>query len=194
MEEMLDVLNEDGTPAGRTVSREEAHREGILHGTSQIFIYRVKNGRVQILLQRRSQEKDSFPGKLDISSAGHIPAGMSPLENAVKELKEELGLTVNADQLKFAFIHRSEGINTFHGQIFNDRQISHVYTMECDMEEEDFKLQKSELSEVIWQDADITIERITAGDEEYCLDPEKFKRITGIIKDTVFERNEEKQG
>ena len=185
MEEMLDILNEDGTPAGRIVSRKEAHREGILHGTSQIFIYRVKNGKVQILLQRRSLEKDSFPGKLDISSAGHIPSGVSPDDNAVKELEEELGLSVKKQQLHFVFIHRSEGINTFHGKVFNDRQVSYVYVLECDKEEDEFILQKSELSQVIWQDADITIDEIIKGNGEYCLDRWKFEKVTEIIKDMV---------
>lgn len=186
MAELLDVLNEDGTPTGEAVSRDKAHREGILHGTSQIFIYRIKDNKVQILLQRRSHEKDSFPDCLDISSAGHIPFGVSPEDNAVKELNEELGLIVDKSQLQFLFLHRSSGINNFHGQVFNDEQISSVYVLECDRE--DFVVQKSELSEVVWQDADITIRHIEAEDKEYCLDEWKFKEVTKCIKEIVKDR------
>ena len=89
--ELFDVIDSKGNPAGQIVSREKAHAEGIPHRTAHIWIIRKKEGRVQILLQKRSQNKDSFPGKFDTSSAGHIQAGDEPLESALRELKEELG-------------------------------------------------------------------------------------------------------
>ena len=80
--ELFDVIDSKGNPAGQIVSREKAHAEGIPHRTAHIWIIRKKEGRVQILLQKRSQNKDSFPGKFDTSSAGHIQAGDEPLESA----------------------------------------------------------------------------------------------------------------
>ena len=91
--ELFDVIDSKGNPAGQIVSREKAHAEGIPHRTAHIWIIRKKEGKVQILLQKRSQNKDSFPGKFDTSSAGHIQAGDEPLESALRELKEELGIT-----------------------------------------------------------------------------------------------------
>ena len=79
--ELFDVIDSKGNPTGQIVSREKAHAEGIPHRTAHIWIIREKEGRVQILLQKRSQNKDSFPGKFDTSSAGHIQAGDEPLEN-----------------------------------------------------------------------------------------------------------------
>ena len=73
--ELFDVIDSKGNPTGQIVSREKAHAEGIPHRTAHIWIIREKEGRVQILLQKRSQNKDSFPGKFDTSSAGHIQAG-----------------------------------------------------------------------------------------------------------------------
>ena len=61
--ELFDVIDSKGNPAGQIVSREKAHAEGIPHRTAHIWIIRKKEGRVQILLQKRSQNKDSFPGK-----------------------------------------------------------------------------------------------------------------------------------
>ena len=75
MEEMLDLVNEQGDPIGRAVPRSEAHRLGLRHRTSHVWLVRRKNGVLEVLLQKRSDEKDSFPGCYDISSAGHIPAG-----------------------------------------------------------------------------------------------------------------------
>ena len=73
--EIFDVIDKDGNPTGETVTREQAHTEGIPHRTAHIWILRKKEGRVQVLLQKRAMNKDSFPGMFDTSSAGHIQAG-----------------------------------------------------------------------------------------------------------------------
>ena len=85
--ERFDVCDDAGLPTGETVSREEAHRLGIRHRTAHVWIVRRRGGSVQVLLQRRSLNKDSFPGQWDTSSAGHIPAGDEPLESALRELR-----------------------------------------------------------------------------------------------------------
>ena len=95
MEEMLDLVNEQGDPLGRAVPRSEAHRLGLRHRTSHVWLVRRKNGVLEVLLQKRSDEKDSFPGCYDISSAGHIPAGQGFVDSALRELKEELGVTAS---------------------------------------------------------------------------------------------------
>ena len=88
MAEFLDIVDMTGTPTGEIVDRETAHREGILHRTSHLWILRRCNGVTEVLLQKRSKSKDSFPGCYDISSAGHIPAGIEWKESALRELKK----------------------------------------------------------------------------------------------------------
>ena len=78
--EIFDIIDKEGNPTGRTVTREKAHAEGIPHRTAHIWIIRQKDNRIQVLLQKRSQNKDSFPGKFDTSSAGHIQAGDEPAD------------------------------------------------------------------------------------------------------------------
>lgn len=86
--EIFDIIDEKGNPTGKTVTREKAHTDGIPHRTAHIWIIRQKDGRTEVLLQKRSKNKDSFPGKFDTSSAGHIQAGDEPLESALRD--EEL--------------------------------------------------------------------------------------------------------
>ena len=100
MAEILDIVDEQGRPTGQTVPRAVAHAEGIRHRTSHVWILRRHAGRVEVLLQMRCQAKDSFPGCYDISSAGHIPAGCDFVESALRELREELGVTLPADALQ----------------------------------------------------------------------------------------------
>ena len=97
--EWLDVVDAQGRPTGERVSREQAHREGVRHRTAHVWILRKKDGETQILLQKRSDDKDSHPGCYDISSAGHIPAGQEFLPSALRELKEELGVEAAPEQL-----------------------------------------------------------------------------------------------
>ena len=100
--EIFDIIDENGNPTGQTVERSIAHAEGIRHRTAHIWIIRWKNGRAEILLQKRSRNKDSFPGKFDTSSAGHIQAGDEPLGSALRELEEELGIHAVPEDLQFA--------------------------------------------------------------------------------------------
>ena len=74
MEEWLDIVDEEGNPTGKTVERSAAHREGIRHRTAHVWLARIREGRPQLLLQKRSRDKDSHPGCFDMSSGGHIPA------------------------------------------------------------------------------------------------------------------------
>ena len=100
--EYLDIVDENGRPTGETVSRDTAHTDGIRHRTANVWVVRPGDGGVEILLQKRSREKDSFPGRFDTSSAGHIPAGDEPLPSALRELREELGIKASPEQLRRA--------------------------------------------------------------------------------------------
>ena len=73
--EYFDVCDAAGEPTGAVVARDVAHREGIRHRTAHVWVVRRVGGRWQVLLQKRAAHKDSFPGKYDTSSAGHVRAG-----------------------------------------------------------------------------------------------------------------------
>ena len=83
MAEYLDIVDENALPTGKIAERAVAHREGIPHRTSHLWLVRKRDDRIQILLQKRALTK-SFPGCYDISSAGHIPAGQEYLSSAVR--------------------------------------------------------------------------------------------------------------
>lgn len=100
--EIFDIVDEKGIPTGETIERTQAHEKGVRHRTAHIWIVREQDGKVQLLLQKRSAEKDSFPGRFDTSSAGHIQAGDEPEESAIRELHEELGIRAAKEDLTFA--------------------------------------------------------------------------------------------
>ena len=148
--ELLDIVDENGLPTGETTDRATAHREGLRHRTAHLWLLRRRQGLVELLLQRRSMEKDSYPGCYDISSAGHIPAGVDFIPSALRELKEELGLAARPEELIFCGVRRFEYRDTFHGQPFHDNQVSRVYALWRDVEPEALTLQADEVASVRW--------------------------------------------
>ena len=80
-------------------------------------------------MQKRSQIKDSHPGCYDISSAGHIPAGVDFIPSALRELEEELGVQAKAEDLLYCGQRKIHYENYFHGKYFIDNQISNVYVL-----------------------------------------------------------------
>ena len=74
--ELFDILEEDGSKSGIVRERGVTHWEGSLHPTVHIWIVREREqGAYDVLLQKRSARKDSYPGCYDISAAGHVTAG-----------------------------------------------------------------------------------------------------------------------
>ncbi|MGN1479584.1 MAG: NUDIX domain-containing protein [Acutalibacteraceae bacterium] len=152
--EYLDEVNERGEPTGRTVEREFAHSNGTRHRTAHVWIIRQCDGKMQVLLQKRSKTKDSYPGCYDISSAGHIPAGSDYKESAIRELKEELGITAAPDDLIYCGQRKFLVNTSFNGKKFIDNQVSNVYALVLDYDESAFTPDNVEVESVRWFDFD----------------------------------------
>ncbi len=189
VEEYLEIFDENGNPTGKSVSRSKAHSEGVLHGASHTYIYRIVNGNVQMLLQRRSFNKDSFPGQLDISSAGHVEAGMDFRTTAVKELQEELGITVSPEELEEAFFQRYSSVDEFRGETFNNQEVNMIYLLERDLNIGDLTPQPEEVEEFIWMDLNEIQKRMQAKDKEFCLIEKEFDQVVDKINERMKGKN-----
>ena len=122
--EIFDIVDEKGIPTGETIERTQAHEKGVRHRTAHIWIVREQDGKAQLLLQKRSAEKDSFPGRFDTSSAGHIQAGDEPEESAIRELHEELGIRAAKEDLTFAGCFDIQYEKEFYGKMFRDNEVA----------------------------------------------------------------------
>ena len=181
-DDLFELLNEDGTPTGITKKRALVHRDGYLHGASHIFVTRLHQGRIQVLLRKRCQDKDSFPGWLDTSSAGHLDPGESFDQGAQRELSEELGLTGVAP--RFLFIQHQDYEKVFHGEVFHDREIDYVYMIELDQPEEAFQIEACELQSVHWLDARDIVSIIDSPDnDQICILPLEFHRLVPYLEE-----------
>jgi len=176
MKEYLDIVNEYGEPTGETVERSIAHLEGIPHRTSHLWVVRRKNGGIEILLQKRSFNK-SFPGCYDISSAGHIPAGDEFIPSAIRELKEELGITADESELVYCGDRFIVWDDVFFGKPYHDRQYTRVFLIWLDLEESQFTLQEEEVDSIRWMDLEECIEGVRNGSFENCIALEELDMV-----------------
>ncbi len=94
-QEMLEVVDEHDVVVG-IAPRKEIHAKGLLHRETAIFFVTPAG---EIIFQRRSMTKDTFPGCLDATTAGHVEIGKTYAETAMQEIKEETGLTVAESDL-----------------------------------------------------------------------------------------------
>ncbi|MGI8541242.1 MAG: NUDIX hydrolase [Rubrobacteraceae bacterium] len=99
MDEWIDILDEHGEKTGDVSLKSEAHQAGLWHRCFHCWIVCTDDsGATHLLAQRRSFDKDTWPGRLDVSVAGHLGAGEEPLDGR-RELEEEIGLSVEPERL-----------------------------------------------------------------------------------------------
>jgi isopentenyldiphosphate isomerase len=141
-EELIDFVDEAGQPLGVAPKR-LVHQLGLWHYSMHCWVYRTDSvtGKTFLLFQKRSQNKSLFPGLLDISAAGHYQAGEKP-EDSVREISEELGLTVRYDELRYVGM-RTEVIKV--GDILN-REFSRVYLLRTELQPQVMNPSSQEIS------------------------------------------------
>lgn len=104
-DEIVDLLDEYGHPTGKQIPKSQAHQQGLWHAGMHLWIY---NSKGEVLLQLRDPNKDIYPGTWDISAAGHVSAGETPEQTAVRETIEELGLQLTPEELRFVGVTRTD--------------------------------------------------------------------------------------
>ena len=97
MEEYIDIVNNTGEPTGQSAPKTEIHSKGLYHNTVHIWLYTSKGN---ILLQQRAASKAICPLLWDVSVAGHVDAGETLTEAAIREIEEEIGLKIQEKNLK----------------------------------------------------------------------------------------------
>ena len=96
MDEYIDIADKDGNLTGEVQLKSIIHKTGLYHHTAHIWFY-TKDGK--ILLSQRSAKKAICPLMWDVSVAGHVDAGETIEAAAIRETKEEIGLSISEKNL-----------------------------------------------------------------------------------------------
>lgn len=144
MEELIDVLDENGVKTGEVLTRNEVHKRGLWHRAIAVAIINEQN---QILVQQRSFKKEKNAGKWDISVAGHISSGQDALSAASREINEEVSVNlefnVDIKEFRYMFSYRKQEILK---EDYIERQFYDFFVLRKDgLRAENIKIQESEV-------------------------------------------------
>ena len=145
MAEYWDLYDGAGQLTGKKHLRGTAVPEGMFHKVVHIWI---QNSKGELLMQKRSDKVDNCPG-VWATTGGSVQAGEEPLLTAVRELSEELGLTVSAEELKYCLMVRRKDA------------FCYVYVLKKDVPVESLTLQECEVAAAEWMSME-TIDRMVA--------------------------------
>ncbi len=117
----------------KKVTKEEALSKHFLHRAVHII---VLNGTGEMLIQQRAAEKSYRPLEWSAAAAGHVTSGETPAEAAVRELKEELGITTSLTAI---------------GEFIVDDLFEHeLVTVFVGTSTQKFTVQKEEVAQAKW--------------------------------------------
>ena len=142
MEEYIDIVTKEGLPTGKSALKKEIHTKGYYHNTAHVWLY-TKDG--DILLAQRAASKKICPLLWDVSVAGHVDAGESIEHGAIREVKEEIGLTLSENDL--TKIGVSECFQSYDNGIM-DNEFHHTYISELKIKPTELKIDKTEVAAI----------------------------------------------
>ncbi len=143
-DEMIDLLDAEGQYTGQQALRSVAHREGLFHPTVHIWCY-TEDGRV--LLQQRGKAKETFPMLWDVSVAGHVGSGEDLKTAAIREVAEEIGLSINPESLEKIGVFKSMHQ---HREDLKDYEFHHCYLYKLKSPSKMLVKQESEVENLKW--------------------------------------------
>ena len=184
-DELFDILNEDGSHTGKTAPRGTVHREGLLHGSVHIWVARVRLTGLELLLQKRADDKDSYPSCFDAAATGHIDSGEDHLSAAIREVGEELGLTVHPADLVLLSRRRVKEDNIFHGERFINNEYTWIYLLRTEVNDNDLKFEEAEISALEWRSAEEIKKAVSAHDTAYCIDHDELTEVIRCCEDIL---------
>lgn len=126
--ELFDVVTAEGEPTGIVKPRWQVHRDGDWHRSIHLWVYGIDGGVAYLDFQRRGMEKDTFPGRLDATVAGHLGAGESA-RDALREVDEEAGITIRESDAVEAGVRISA--NEGNGRAI-DRELQQLFLVRRD--------------------------------------------------------------
>jgi isopentenyl-diphosphate delta-isomerase len=148
-DEQIDVLDERGQPTGEILTRSQVHERELWHGVAHVWVYNQKG---EVLLQLRHPALPWGGGRWDLTAGGHIVSGQKPLDAAIRETAEEIGIELKPEQLKLANTSKAENPGQTDGKIHRIYQWDYIAKAELDPSS--LTMQPDEVIELKWFDLD----------------------------------------
>lgn len=152
MEELFDIYDINRKKLGKVGERYTyTFQDGEYHIVTDVFIFNSNN---KLLLTRRVPTKKG--GLLWEATGGSVLAGEESKDAIIREVKEELGLTIKKEDLiLLKELRRDEKISP---------RFKDLWTIKKDVKIEDLVLQKEEVMDAKWVDIEEFKEMVNKGE------------------------------
>lgn len=164
--ELWDLYTVDRVKTGKTICRGEEIPQGLYHLQVHVVIF---NSRGEMLIQQRTPGKRYYPNLWDVSVGGGAVSGDTSSLAAEREVREELGLTVQLNG-------RRPDFTITYPETFDD-----YYVVEMDVPLSSLMLQEEEVQAAAWATREEIFRMMAEG--SFC------PNLTGLIT-LLFELHE----
>ena len=182
--EYFDVLDEQGNKTGDIIERKEAHKKGICHRVIQVWVINSKN---ELLLQKRSANKDSCPNMWYVSLGGHIESKEDNKQTIIREFSEELGLDISSQIDKVKYLYTFKEIVVLNDGQFIDNEFFDVYLLKMDLDLSSLILQADEVSEVKFIGYKEFKQAVINKDKNFWIHEEGFRMLFDYLDNYITE-------
>lgn len=104
--------------------------------TSSVLV--VSDG--SVLCHKRATGVDTNPSKWTMTFGGHAAPGETPVQTAIKELKEEIGIVAEPQQLGLVLVYSYHFLN----------KIKWLFSLEVESDNLELQLEEEEVEETKW--------------------------------------------
>lgn len=143
-DEHLEIVDYRGNVIGRAPRSVIHGNPSLIHRVVHVLVFN-RNG--EILLQKRSRNKDVAPGKWDTSVGGHVGIGEDLVTSSIREMAEELGIQGPRPEFLYSYMHT------------NDYETELVTTFKC-VCDGGFSFNRDEIDEIRFWSRDEIIEAL----------------------------------
>jgi len=141
-------------------SKEQTHREGLLHRAFSVMLWRTGADGPELLLSRRAEGKYHSGGLWANSCCSHPRAGEELADAVLRRVAEELGTTVQEAHEVGAFVYRAPFANGT-----TEYEFDHVFVAAYDGE---VRPDPTETSEVRWVPAARVMQEMLECPQTFC--------------------------
>lgn len=141
--EYLDIYDENRIFTGKKILRSKDMKLNYNEFINIVIVF-IENSKGEFLIQKTSKEK----GSIFATTGGLVKSGSSPDRTIVEEMKEELGIDVNINELKLikTDIRRHSFQDTYY--LKKDLNINEIIVQESEVEYVSW-MSKEEIKELI---------------------------------------------
>lgn len=175
--EFIDIVDEKGVATGESLEKKQAHILSKWHLTAHIWMY---NSKGDVLLQKRSSSKKTFPNLWDISVAGHINTGETVEQGACREILEEIGLHVSMSDLEKVLEVKQSYYCENHD--YYNNEIQHIFLLKYDGSIGDLHLQREEVERVKFIDIPTLKKELSCNIKKFACSYDYYINILDIIE------------